>query len=119
MRNQIKNIPYNNYHGIDLLTNIGITLERDEDNLVYHNIKMEFKNREKNTRAEALLQHIQNLQIDSISSGFLMITGLEFFSIRDRGWEGLNWEIHDYEKGIISFYCRDIEILRSFNSTIE
>ncbi len=48
-----------------------------------------------------------------------MIVGFKFFWIREYKMEDPVWRIHDYENGIISFYCGDIEVLQILNLMAE
>lgn len=40
-----------------------------------------------------------------------VIMGFVIKNISDQGWEGLNWEVLDYENNRIHFYARDAEVL--------
>lgn len=39
------------------------------------------------------------------------VTGFDIIDVSDRGLEGINFEIEDYEGGIIQFCCKDVEII--------
>lgn len=43
-------------------------------------------------------------------SGYFQILGLNFRSIRDRGWDQLCFEVGDYEDGGIHLYCFAISL---------
>ena len=43
-------------------------------------------------------------------SGFGQVMGLYIQSIQDRGWEGLSYEVGDYEDGEIHLYCRSLAL---------
>lgn len=53
---------------------------------------------------------VQNFRAQ-LSGSPSQVMGLEIESIRDRQWEGLNWELHDYEDERLEFLCRDIEVV--------
>ena len=55
------------------------------------------------------------VSIDSFS-GFGQIMGLYFQSIRERGWEGLRFEVGDYEDGQIHLFCHEISVFDPRNA---
>ena len=47
------------------------------------------------------------------------VIGLECVNISERQWEGVRWEIRDYENGMLHFYCSDLSVsgLREIKSS--
>jgi hypothetical protein len=54
---------------------------------------------------------VQDLQVNGWGGAETRITGLQCVDIRDRQWEGLEWEVSDYQGGMIKFYCSELEIV--------
>jgi hypothetical protein len=42
------------------------------------------------------------------------ITGLDIMDISDRQWEGMRWEISDFENGFVHFSCREARVVGVF-----
>lgn len=51
------------------------------------------------------------LHMKDFGGGAVQIMGFDIHFVGDRGLEGINYEIEDYENGRIQFSCRDIMIL--------
>src|SRR5688500_8651646 len=44
-------------------------------------------------------------------SGPVQIAGFDITDIRDLGWEGIRWQVEDYEYGALRFYCRTAAVV--------
>jgi hypothetical protein len=53
---------------------------------------------------------VSNFKIQFTEIGMQPIAGFDIIDISGNSWEGVNFQIEDYENGRISFYCREIEI---------
>ena len=53
---------------------------------------------------------VSNLSLKEFGSGGVQIMGFDIRYIGDRGLEGINYEIDDYEDNRICFNCRSINI---------
>lgn len=53
---------------------------------------------------------VSNLQLKDFGGGLVQIMGFDIHFIGDRGWEGMNYEIEDYEDDRIAFHCCDIKV---------
>jgi hypothetical protein len=56
-------------------------------------------------------KNVSNLKLEFISSAPQQIMGFDILDISDNALEDMNFEIEDYENGIIEFYCKEIEVL--------
>jgi len=54
---------------------------------------------------------VSGLRFTSFGGGPVQIMGFEIASVADRGWEGIRFEISDYEDSRLAFMCADVEIL--------
>ena len=54
---------------------------------------------------------VQNLRLEGFGGGLVQVLGFEISSVRDRGWEGIELEVADYEEGKFSFLCASAEVL--------
>jgi len=54
--------------------------------------------------------HVSDLQLKFPSPGVHQISGFDIIDISDKGWEGINFEVEDYEGGSLSFKCQEIII---------
>jgi len=52
-----------------------------------------------------------HIVLDGAESGVIVSSGFVVEDISDRQWEGLRWEFHDYENGLLRFYCQRIRIV--------
>lgn len=57
-------------------------------------------------------KNVSNLKLEFIGSGSQQIMGFDILDVSDRALENMNFEIEDYEDGIIGFYCKEIEVLQ-------
>lgn len=62
-----------------------------------------------------MFHEVSDLKLE-FGGGILQVTGFDIEDIRERGWEGINFSIEDYENGRISFYCREIAVMSVSNS---
>ena len=53
---------------------------------------------------------VSNLKIASFGGGLTQIMGLYVKDISDHGWSELNWEISDFENGVISFFAETLSM---------
>jgi hypothetical protein len=60
----------------------------------------------------ATFKNVLNLKIDFSDSGPHQITGFDILDISSDGLEKINFQIVDYETGMINFSCEEIEIDR-------
>jgi len=61
---------------------------------------------------------VSNLNLKFEGKFIPQLTGFDIVDISDQGWERINFQIMDYENGIIDFYCRKIEV-KSVRQSIE
>lgn len=52
---------------------------------------------------------VSNLKLNFDGTSIPQITGFDIIDVSNQGWEGVNFQIEDYENGIIYFNCREIE----------
>jgi len=55
--------------------------------------------------------HVSNLKIKFHSVHLQQISGFNIIDISGDGFEKINFQIEDYENGVVSFNCEDIEVL--------
>jgi len=41
------------------------------------------------------------------------VCGLAVRDVRSRGWEGIRFEVYDYENAAITFFCEDVTLTRA------
>jgi hypothetical protein len=78
-----------------------------------HDITMvlDTERRAPNYRISVRFRRVSSLKIESLGGGSVQgITGFDVFCIADRQWDGLDWEVTDYENSAIHFYCESVEI---------
>jgi hypothetical protein len=49
---------------------------------------------------------VRDLRISELGGGPRQIMGFSIEDIRDRGLEGIAFDVEDYENGVIAFQCR-------------
>lgn len=54
--------------------------------------------------------NIQKLSIRELT-GPVQVMGFTIEDLSEKKWDSINFEISDYESGIIHFYCEEIQIL--------
>ncbi len=65
-----------------------------------------------------IFRNLINVKLELSGTRPQQIMGFAIHDISDRGLEKINFEIEDYEVGIISLYCEEIEILAVKNLKI-
>lgn len=67
-----------------------------------------------NRKLKVLVKYseVSSLNLKGFGGGFNQISGFKIDSMRDLHWQNdKNYYVHDYENGIMEFYCKSIEIL--------
>lgn len=59
-------------------------------------------------RVTMVFENVSNLKLNDFGGGLVQIMGFDIHFIGDRGWEGINYEVEDYEDDRISFNCSDV-----------
>lgn len=54
---------------------------------------------------------ISNLKLNFEFHGLQQVSGFDIVDISNNGLENINYEVEDYENGIINFYCKEVEIV--------
>ncbi len=62
-------------------------------------------------RVTLLFDGVQGLALKEFGSAHVQIMGFDVRSISDRGWDGINFEVEDYEDGRIRLSCGRVQIL--------
>ncbi len=70
---------------------------------------METKDRTPNIRVKLRFWDVRSLRIEFASS-YEGICGFDVRDISDRQWDGIRWEVLDFENEVIHFYCRDAQV---------
>lgn len=52
---------------------------------------------------------VSNLKLNFEGTSIPQIAGFDIVDVSNQGWEGINFQIEDYENDRISFNCRDVE----------
>ncbi|SKD09727.1 hypothetical protein SAMN05660461_5619 [Chitinophaga ginsengisegetis] len=55
--------------------------------------------------------NVSNFRIDFAANGLQQILGFDILDASEDGMESINFQIEDYEDGIIGFNCETIEIV--------
>jgi hypothetical protein len=53
---------------------------------------------------------VNDLQL-KFDAGFQRILGFNIIDVSVDGLEGINFQVEDYEHGVIGFYCKEIEVM--------
>jgi hypothetical protein len=61
--------------------------------------------------AVLLFSSISNLKIDFKGKSIQQVTGFDIIDISKDGWEGINFQIEEYENNSIGFNCKKISIV--------
>lgn len=56
-------------------------------------------------------EDVSDFQVAFKGSGLQQVSGLDIVDVSENGFEGINFEIEDYEDDVIKFACKEIEIL--------
>ena len=56
------------------------------------------------------LEGVRGLQMKRAVADRLQVTGLYAENVRSRGWERIDWQIGDYEEGVISCWAASLEV---------
>ena len=70
-------------------------------------------------RVTLLFDGVQRLELEGFGSLPVQVMGFDIRSVADRGWEGVNFEIEDYEDGRIHFLCGRVQILEVAEANID
>lgn len=62
-------------------------------------------------RVTMLFDGVAGLNLKDFGSAPTQIMGFDIHAIGDRGWEGVHFEIQDYEDGRIRFFCDRVRII--------
>ena len=74
-------------------------------------LHLETVGRKPNYRIKLVFLQVSGFRLDGFGGGKFSITGLNISDVSDRQWNGINWEVSDFESNAIEF--------RSFAATIE
>ena len=74
---------------------------------------MECRDREPQFSLTVDFSGVQRMRISEFGCPMMRVIGLYIKDIGDRHWEGIRWEIGDYENNEISSCCSDIRIRSS------
>jgi hypothetical protein len=61
-------------------------------------------------RVTIIFNDVSNLRLKDFGGGLVQIMGFDVHFIGDRGWEGIHYEIEDYEDDRIAFNCCSVQI---------
>lgn len=62
-------------------------------------------------RVRLRFEGVGGLHLKDFGGGAVQVMGFDIHYIGDRGWEGIKFEIEDYEDGRIAFMCRGVKFL--------
>lgn len=54
---------------------------------------------------------VSGLRLQGFGGGYAQVMGFDIHSIADRGWDGIAFEVEDYEDGKIKFYCGSVKVV--------
>ncbi len=54
---------------------------------------------------------VSALNISDFGSALIQVMGFDVSDISDRQWEGINWEVYDFENGALRFYAESVVIV--------
>ena len=70
---------------------------------------METDGRTPDVRVKMTFSHVSSLRVE-IPGSEARIIGFDVRDISDRQWEGIRWEVLDFEDEILRFYCRHAQV---------
>lgn len=76
---------------------------------------METEDRKPNYRITLIFTGVTDLKINEFGGGPTRVTGFDILDISDRGLEGANWEIEDFENGVLGFRASTAEVTAAVN----
>ena len=59
------------------------------------------------SRLQRVFHEVVDMRLEA--RAYFQLTHIEIFSIRDRGWERLNYLVHEIEEDFMRFYCHRFE----------
>ena len=62
-------------------------------------------------KADFRFTGVTDLSIKEFGCGDTQIMGFDVVDLSERGWEGVRYEVQDYENGRIHFLCANIEVI--------
>ena len=62
-------------------------------------------------RVTLLFDGVQGLKLKAFGSSRVQIMGFDIRWVGGQGWDGINFEVEDYEDGRIHFFCSGARIL--------
>jgi hypothetical protein len=66
---------------------------------------------EKMFRVTIAFDDVSNFSLKDFGGGPVQIMGFDILFVGDRGFEGINYEVEDYEDGRIHFFCGGVNVL--------
>src|SRR5687768_15639060 len=72
---------------------------------------VESEDRHPNYRMQFTFCDVSGLRIDGFGGGETRIIGLDIVNIAEKQWEGISWEIIDFENNAIEFRANTAEII--------
>lgn len=74
-----------------------------------------FDQRKPGFRATLKFLGVTKLQLEEFGGNETRISGFDICDIKDRGWDGIAWEVLDFEDEQIHFFAKTFEILDVVN----
>ena len=71
---------------------------------------LDSENLNPNYRVTFVFSEISGLRLEGFGGGETRILGFAIDRISLRQWEGLNWQVSDFEGGAIELFCKSAEV---------
>lgn len=55
--------------------------------------------------------NVSNLRLEFVFKGLQQVSGFDIVDVSNNGLEKINFQIEDYESGVINFNCEHVEVL--------
>ena len=86
---------------------VQLSIERTEDKL---GLRLTLENTVEKVRLEVRFVGVRQLRFRTDPTDLLGLVLMQCDNVTDRGWEGIRFEIKDYEEEFISFYCEAFDM---------
>jgi hypothetical protein len=61
--------------------------------------------------ASLSFRDVKDIRIQGLNPPDMYVPGFDIVSIKEKGWERINFQVMDYEEDRIHFYARDAEVI--------
>jgi hypothetical protein len=63
-----------------------------------------------NIEMRIIFRSVSKLKIDGLGDSETRVDGFDVIDIKNKGWDGIYWEVIDFEEDSLHFYAKNVEI---------